>query len=614
MAGYSGKVAFVDLTSRSITKETLPEKVYRTLIGGVGIGAKVLYQRMKAQVDPLGPENVLGFLPGLLVGTGTPMATKYVVVTKSPLTLTWGDANSGGVFGEELKAAGYDGIFFTGIAPEPVYVVINDDTIEIKNARTLWGRTTRETVEALIDATGDKKLRVACIGPSGESRSLIASIITDDGRAAARSGVGAVMGSKNLKAVAVRASGPVAIASNGELSKLRTDFLAHLRDLEHLPFIKVLSGPGTCAGVLGLVPAGGAPIKNWSLIGEKAFPEYTRIGPEHMTKYQLRKSGCGRCPVNCGGIVRVDEGPFASEGRKPEYETIAAFGTMLLNSNAESIIKANEICDLYGIDTISTGTVLAFAVECYQNGIIGKLETDGLELTWCDPPAMLTMLQKIVTREGIGAILADGVKAAADRIGKGAEKYAVHVHGQEPGFHDPRLFPLRGLGFIVNPTPGRHMTSMASIRLAGEGKLSALYPELQRPEANDEVDKVGKIHALASVYNQAFINSGMCLFALSAGTNFPLVEFIRSVTGWDYSITETLNAGRNSLCLQQAFNVREGLVPQEFTLPSRIAEPPSVGPFAGKIVDFEALKRSYHIAMGWDSKTGDPGIKDLNET
>jgi aldehyde:ferredoxin oxidoreductase len=612
MAGYAGKVAFVDLTSGSVTNESLPEQVYRSFIGGAGLGAKILYDRMKAGVDPLGPENMLGFLPGLLNGTGTPMATKYTVVTKSPLSYTWGDANSGGLLSSELKAAGYDGIFFTGTASKPVYVLINDATIEIRSGGHLWGKNTRETVETLVDETGDKRLRVACIGPSGESRSLIASIITDDGRAAARSGVGAVMGSKNLKAVAVRGSGKVEIVNPGEMSRLRRDTISHLRDVDHLPFIKVLSGPGTCAGPLGLVPAGASPIKNWSLIGDKAFPDYVKIAGEHITKYQLRKAGCGNCPINCGGILSVKEGPFATEGRKPEYETITAFGTMLLNSDAESIIKANDVCDLYGIDTISSGTTLAFAMECYEQGIIGRKETDGIELTWGNAGAIIAMLEKIGKREGFGAVLADGVQRAARQIGKGAEKYAMHIHGQEPGFHDPRIFPFRGLSYLAHPTPGRHMTSMASIRLEGEGKL-ATYPEVQKPQGDDEVEKRGRIHALGSSYSQAFGNSGMCLFALSGGSNFPLVEFVCAATGWDFTAAEAISAGKRSLSLQQAFNMRQGLSARDFALPTRIADPPAMGPFAGKLVDFDSLRRSYYKAMGWEPETGNPSKECLAE-
>jgi aldehyde:ferredoxin oxidoreductase len=607
MNGYAGKVAFVDLTSGRVTKESLPEKVYRSVIGGVGLGAKILYERMKPGVDPMGPENMLGFLSGLLSGTATPMATKYMVVAKSPLSNTWGDANSGGLFGSELKAAGYDGIFFTGTASKPVYIFINDGDIEIRDAAHIWGKDTREAIEQLGHELGDKRLRIACIGPSGEGRSLISSIISENGRVAGRSGVGAVMGSKNLKAVAVRGTGRTGVANSSQLDQLRSDTLAHLRDVDHLPFIKLLSGPGTCAAPMVLVPTGASPIKNWSLIGEQAFPDYAKIAGENIIKYQLRKAGCGNCPINCGGIISVKEGPYKTEGRKPEYETIGAFGTMLLNTDAESIIKANDICDLYGIDTISAGTTIAFAMECYEKGIIGKEETGGIDLTWGNTPAILAMLEKIVRREGFGDALADGVERAAKRIGKGAEKYAIHIHGQEPGLHDPRLFALRGLSYMVNPTPGRHMTSMASLRLEGEGKLGT-YPELQRPEGADEDEKIGKIHALASSYSQAFVNSGLCLFALSARSNFPLVEFICAATGWNFTPEEAIAAGKRSLALQQAFNTREGLTSKDFTLPERIAAPPSMGPFTGRVIDFNALKRSYYKAMGWNSETGMPSV------
>jgi len=607
MAGYTGKILFVDLTSGLITKESLPEQVYREHIGGMGLGAKILCARMKAGIDPLGPENMIGFLAGVLVGTGTPMATKYTVVTKSPLTNTWGDANSGGLFATELKNAGYDGVFITGAASKPVYLLINDDTVEIKDASRVWGKSTQETVDTLAADAADKRLRVACIGPSGEKRSLIASIITDDGRAAARSGVGAVMGSKHLKAVAVRGSGKVPIAKPSEMNRLRDETLTHLRNVETLPFIKVLSTSGTCAGPLGLVPAGASPIKNWSLNGDKEFPEYAKIAGESILKHQLKKAGCGICPVMCGGFLSVKDGPFATEGRKPEYETIAAFGTMVFNTDAESIIKANDLCDLYGVDTISCGSALAFAMECYERGIIGKEETDGIELTWGNPSAMLAMLEKIARREGFGEILADGVERAARKIGRGAEACAIHVHGQEPGLHDPRLFPLRGLGYLVNAAPARHMTSMASIRLEGEGKL-AMYPELQRPAGDDETEKRGRIHALASSYSQAFSNSGMCLFALSAGSMIPLVELICAATGWDFSAAEAISAGKRSLTSQQAFNIREGVTARDFVLPPRLTQAPATGPFSGRLVDFDALKKSYYEAMGWDPETGKPPV------
>jgi len=612
MEGYTGKVGFVDLTSGSIEEELLPEAMYRNFIGGVGLGVRILYEHVKPNIDPLGPDNMLGFVSGLLTGTPAPMASKYMVVTKSPLTNTWGDSNSGGLFGPELKLAGYDAIFFTGISPKPVYLFLHDGKAELWDATHLWGRDTYETEEILRQETGDKRLRIVCIGPAGESLSLISSVITNERRAAGRSGVGAVMGSKKLKAIAVKGSRKIEVANVNRVNQLRQATLRYLREVDRLPFIRMISTHGTCAGPLLLVPSGAAPIKNWSLIGEEAFPEYKKIAGESITKYQLRKSGCGNCPINCGGIVSVKGGPYATEGRKPEYETIGAFGLMCLNSDAESIIKANDICDRYGIDTISTGTTIAFAIECYENGIISKEDTGGIELTWGNAPAIVAMLGKIVRREGFGDVLADGVERAAKRIGKGTEKYAIHIYGQEPGLHDPRLFSCRGLGYVTNATPGRHMIASASIRLEREGRLGP-YPELQAPEGGNKYEKAGKIHAVATSYCQTFSDSGMCLHALSAGSNYPLVEFISAVTGWDFTAAEAIAAGKRILTLRQSFNIRDGLTAKGFKLPDRIAKPPTMGPFAGRSIDFDALKASYHKAMGWDAETGVPSQQCLTE-
>jgi aldehyde:ferredoxin oxidoreductase len=612
MGGYKGKVAFVDLTAGKIMEEEIPESTYRSFLGGAGLGARILYEHMKPGVDPLGPDNILGLLPGILSGTTVPMATKYSVMAKSPLTNTWGDANSGGLIGAELKATGYDALFFTGKAAKPVYVFVNDDGIEIRDANHLWGKDTIETVEQLIQDTGEKRIRVSCIGPAGEGCSLISSIVTDNCRVAGRSGIGAVMGSKMLKAVAVKGSQKVELADKDRYDQLRKETLDHLSKLDDLPFLGGLSKMGTCGGPLGLVPMGASPIKNWSLAGKEAFPEYEKTGGESILKYQLRKAGCGNCHINCGGVVNVKEGPYATEGRKPEYETLAAFGSMLANSDGESIIKANDICDRLGLDTISAGAVIAFAMECYEKGVIGKEETAGIELTWGNAPAVIAMLEKIGARDGLGDVLADGVKRASERIGKGSEEWAIHVHGQEPGYHDPRLFDLRGLGYITGAAPGRHMVSGSSIRLEQEGKLGP-YPELQRPEDEDELTKKGKINAIGVSYNVAFSDTGLCLFALSSGSNVPLADIISAVTGWDFTAAELLNAGKRTVTLRQAFNIREGLRAKDFSLPGRIGEPAASGPLKGQKVDFDAIRQSFFKAMDWDPETGVPSSQCLSE-
>lgn len=612
MGVRSGKIIFVDLNSGRIEEESLPEAFSRRFLGGAGLGARVIYERTKPGAAPLGPGNVLGFVPGLLTGTATPMASKFSVVAKSPLTGSWGDANSGGLFGADLKTAGLDGVFFTGVSPKPVYLLIRDGKVELRDAAHLWGEETGETERVLRREVGEKKLRIASIGPSGELCSLISSVIVDGGRAAGRSGVGAVMGSKNLKAIAVKGSGRVEIADGERFNRLKRVATEHLRDFNSLPFIKMLSALGTCNGPVSLVPTGAAPIRNWSLNGKEAFPDYVRIAGESITKYQLRRSGCGNCPISCGGVVRVKDGPYATEGRKPEYETIGAFGLMCLNSDAESIIKANEICDRYGIDTISAGSTIAFAMECYENGLIGKEDTGGIELTWGNAKAIIAMLDRMVRREGFGDVLADGVQKAAERIGKGVEKYAVHIHGQEPGLHDPKFSPYRGLTYIANPTPGRHMTAAASMRLEGERKLAS-SPELRAPEGGSEYERMGRTHALGVSYSEAFSNAGMCLHALSSGTDYPLAELIAAVTGWDFTVAEAIEAGRRALTLRQAFNVREGLTARDFSLPDRIGRPPHDGPLAGRNIDFEELRANYHLAMGWDASTGIPLPETITE-
>jgi aldehyde:ferredoxin oxidoreductase len=611
MAGNKGKILFVDLTSGSIEEELLSEAVYRDFIGGAGLGARIIYERIKPDVDPLGPENIIGFVTGTLTGTTVPMASKFQVVTKSPKTNTWGDSTSGGFFGSELKAAEYDAIFFTGVSPKPVYLWLNNGKAELKDATHLWGKDTYETEKILLKELGDKRIRIARIGPAGESRSLLAGIVADQGRIAARSGVGAVMGAKKLKAIAVRGTSEIEIADTEQFNKLRKETLEYLSDTEQLPTIKLLKNEGTTWGPRVAVPLGWSPIKNWNLMGEAAFPDYDKIGGESILKYTLRRSGCGNCPVNCGRVISIKEGPYAMEGRSPEYETLAAFGPMCLNANAESIIKANDICDRYGVDTISTGATIAFAIECYENGIIGKEETGGIELTWGNAPAIVAILNKLVKREGFGDVLADGVVRAAERIGHGSENYAIHIHGHEPAMHDSRVIPMRGLGYLSDANPGHHVPTSASIKIETQGGMGD-YPELKPAEDADEYERRAKIHAVGCAYNQTFGDSGMCLFTLQAA-NIPLVEFISAVTGWDFTIAEVITVGRRSLTLRQAFNVREGLKPEDCTLPERMARPATIGDLAGKTIDYDKLRTNYYKAMGWDTETGCPSEQCLTE-
>ena len=375
--GYMGKILFVDLSRNRVRDEALDEKLCRQFIGGYGIGARILFSRQKAGVDPLGPDNTLGIISGPFSGTPALSGTRYTVVAKSPLTGGWGDANSGGYFGAFLKYAGYDAVFFNGISAKPVYLFINNGKAELRDAAHIWGKDTRQTEEILKLELG-KDAEVACIGPSGENASLIAAVFNRT-RTAARSGLGAVMGSKKLKAVAVRGNMKVPLADDQGTRELRKKYTADLGG--HIAWLKPFGTPFLVdIGVL----SGDSPVKNWAGVGIIDFPDFQPIAKEAVIAGMSKKFGCYQCPIACGGYMKAGTGEYkyAAGSRRPEYETIAMFGTNCLNNNLESILKASDICDRYGIDTISAGAAIALAIECYERGLITKKDTDGIEMTW----------------------------------------------------------------------------------------------------------------------------------------------------------------------------------------------------------------------------------------
>ena len=607
IGGYAGRIGFINLSTGEIKEEKLDEQIARDFIGGYGLGVRILFEHQKARVDPLGPDNILGFTTGPLTGTPVPTGSRYTVVSKSPLTGGWGDANSGGYFGSELKAAGWDAIFASGIAPSPKYLFITNEKIELKDASHLWGKDTIETEDMLCEELSDPKIRVACIGPAAERLSLISGIVNDKGRVAARSGLGAVMGSKRLKAVAVRGTRKVEVADTEHIKQLRQDFVKEMRNL---PFINGLIKYGTCGMTLSLVASGASPVKNWLLAGTQSFPTADKIAnPDNVIKFQLKKYSCAGCPIACGGIVSIPEGKYpVPETHKPEYETIAAFGNMCLNDDIHSIFKLNDMCNRGGLDTISAGGTIAFAMECYEKGIITKADTDGIELTWGNSEAIIAMTDKIIRREGFGDILADGVRLAAQRIGKGADQFAMHVGGQEVGFHSALYSPGRGTGFIVDPTPGRH-TAAVPFTKCDINATMAPYPELQFSDFERyEYNSKGPASATASNYWQVGTCAGVCLFPVVHSGIFPLLEFVNAVTGWNISMKEALQIGARIQTLRQLFNVREGIEVSKISLPQRIAgiPPMTEGPLKGITIDIDTLAKEYRKAMGWDPDTGNP--------
>jgi len=609
--GYTGKLGFIDLSTGKVRVEKADQSLYRDFIGGYGIGVRILYERQEKGADPLGPGNILGFTTGPLTGTRAPSGARYMAVCKSPLTGGWGDANSGGYFGSALKAAGWDALFFTGQATDPKFLLVTDDRLELMDASHLWGKDTIETEEFLQGEFGGPGTRVACIGPASEKLSLISGIVNDKGRIAARSGVGAVMGSKRLKAVVVRGTGKVAVADAGALDRLRRRFLENLREARGFPSALTQYGTGGLTGPL--VSSGATPIKNWLEAGEKAFPGVERIADgDRLIQYQKKRYGCANCPIACGGILSVSDGPYPLEHlHKPEYETLAALGAMCLNDDLHALFKMTDMCNRSGLDTISAGTVLSFAMECFEKGILTETDTDGIGLRWGDAEAMIQMLRKIIAREGIGDILADGVRVAAEKIGKGSGVLAVHVGGQEPGMHNPLFLPGRGTGYLCDPTPGRHTaTPMARID-AGPGAI-APYPELEfHGHERYEYRSKGKPSAVSSCYWQVGTCAGACLFPVIFFGNFPLLEYLNAVTGWDMDIPEVLETGARIQTLRQCFNLREGVEPSRIRLhPRMMGDPPHrEGPLTGVVIDADALASEYRKAMGWDPETGRP-LKD----
>jgi aldehyde:ferredoxin oxidoreductase len=581
LGGYMGKLLFVDLSKAEIKEEAPDEKLYRDFMGGYGLGARIIYSRQPGGVDPLGRESIIGFVTGPLTGMrGMVMAPRFTVVGKSPLTGGWGDANSGGYFGPYLKFAGYDAVFFSGVSPKPVYLFIDNGKAELRDAGHLWGKDSRETDEGLKSELGGN-VAVACIGPAGESLSLISSVMHDVGSAAARSGLGAVMGSKRLKAVAARGTMAVPIPNKEKVTQVSKEFLGQYMG----DYYERFKQWGTCGDNANAALNGDSPVKNWAGVGTVDFPNAKAIGGDAMIALQERKHGCLWCPIRCKGIMKAGSGkdfPYEAGSHKPEYETSAAFGMLLLNDNLESIVKANDICNRYGLDTISAGATVAFAVECYENGIISKQDTGGIELGWGKPQAIVAMTEKVAKREGFGAVLADGVKRAAERIGKGAERYAVHSGGQELAMHDPKLMSIFATAYECDSAPGRHTS----------GAMDAVYSSIMR----------------------IMDASGMCMLQWTSAPQMDMAKIISAAWGWEVSMQDLMKTGERISHIRQAFNAREGIDPQSRKIsPGRpIGNPPlRSGPTANVTVDAEGMRVKYFEGMGWDLKTGKPSRERL---
>jgi aldehyde:ferredoxin oxidoreductase len=608
MFGYMGKILRVDLSSSKILEEALSEDTCKMFLGGSGLGTKYLFDEVPKGADPLGPANALIFMTGPLTGTESPSAGRYSIVFKSPLTGFWGEANSGGNWGVHLKSSGFDGVIFKGISPRPVYLVIDDGKAELRDANNIWGKSVSETTRLLQEQLGED-FNVACIGIAGENLVRYASVINDVHRAAGRCGVGAVMGSKCLKAIAARGTQEIRVANKDVFSKISKENY----DLVNESLMKVtFETYGTAAATDLVNVRGGFPTRNWQT---GVFPDIEKIsGITLESTLLVDRKHCYACPISCCRVSVVKSGPYACKGEGPEYETIGAFGGMCAIENLEAVTLAHNLCDEYGLDVISTGSTVAFAIECYEKGILTKADTGGLELKFGDPDAVIQLIHKIAKREGFGGLLAEGTKKMAQKLGKGTDKFAINVKGLELPAYDPRAAKVCGLAFATANRGGDHMT--AFVEMPTFVDIPVLVVENSRiedplVENPAEAEVVKDLEDALTVFDAV----GTCKFMGMALAAEDWVDMLANCVGWKFDVSDFRKAGERIYNLARAFNIREGLIRADDSLPKRLVEEPlPEGAAEGQRVEkLDQLLDAYYEFRSWDKKTGKPTPEKLKE-
>jgi aldehyde:ferredoxin oxidoreductase len=610
--GYTGRYLRVDL-SRGKAVELKMEKWWaRYYIGGSGIAARILFDEVPPTIEPLSPENRLIFATGPITGTVYPPSGRWTAVTKSPLTGIWGEANSGGYFGPELKFSGFDLIVVQGRAPKPTYLTIDDGEVELRSAEHLWGKNTNETTTIIEEEFGEPKMRVACIGQAGENLVRFACIMNDRDRAAGRTGVGAVMGSKNLKAIAVRGDFNIEVADFDKFFELAEDAYRRYTTGEWGKACRESLGT---YGTTGLVDweneIGRLPTKGHST---GVFERAGEVGPKRIRdEFRIHRRSCMNCAIQCKYVSFVRGGKYANTiCSGPEYETIVSLGTNCLNADLPSILHANMLCNLYGLDTISCGGAISFAMECFERGALSEEEV-GMPLRWGDGDTVVKLTHMIAKREGIGAILAEGVRRASQIIGRGSEKWAIHVKGLEVSGQDGRSHQSVGLTHAISVIGGAHLRALSSIdelgymdiaaQRFGEDKAKAICDRLSTEMKGVLVKDVEDLYAIVD-----------SLLTCKYGTMWPpmfyfddYAKVLHAATGIeDFSKPgEVRLAAERIVNVKRAFNSRLGLSRKDDTLPERfLKEPMPAGPGKGKVVELEPMLNDYYAARNWDFATG----------
>ena len=595
--GYAGKTLRINLTKSLIQEEALDLNRVKAFIGGRGYAAKVLFDELKENIDPLSPENIIVLSSGPLTGTLIPSAVKFTMSSISPLTSMYGFTMSSGFFANELKAAGYDHLIIEGRAEKPIYLWINDGATSIKSAENIWGLTTSGAAQILKEEIGHKP-QTAIIGPAGERLVKYASIIVGN-RAGGRCGIGAVMGSKNLKAVAVRGTNNVQVSDPQTLLETTREIIKTLRSVS--PACDLYPKFGTSYFMGSMNAYGILPVNNYQESG--AYPDIAEVNENAFKQYVVKDSTCYRCPIVCEKISAVKEGPYApAQTFGPQYETIWAFSAQCGVNRMDAVIAANSLCNELGLDTVSAGNIIGFSMECAEKGLF---KVDGVDLRFGNHEALLPMIRMMAYREREGAFLSQGVKALSKKIGNGSEKFAIQVKGMELPAYDPRPIPGMALAFSTASRGGCHLRAWTIADDLG-GKLPLYSIE-------------GRAKLVFGIQNlRSFIDcSGMCLFAMKAMPLPQLAKAVNVVTGMNLTPDDALNVGERVFNLERLLLARSAVTRSDDTLPERFfTEPMKAGPHTGQKLSkesFEAMKDEYYQLRGWSRETGLPEEHRIKE-
>ena len=594
MNGYMGKILVVDLAKKELKDEPLNEQYARDFIGAGGIACRYLADLTTEKTDPLGPDNPLIFMAGLLTGTGGPSFSRWVVASRSPYTTYYGDANGAAHFGSELRFAGYDGIIVKGQSDKPVYLYIKDGKAELKDAANLWGKTTYQTIETIRKEHDDQRTRVACVGQAGENRVLFANIMTEDGHCAGRAGMGCVMGSKKLKAIAVRGKAKIQMA---EPEKFREFARGAMEEVKSGFVTTIMHDTGTSGWVDSGIAYGDTPSKYYTIA---TMPEATDIsGVTQAEKWQVGNTACFGCPIGCRKVLHIKDGRFKTEKptEGPEYETLIAWGPQLMIADMGAINHFNELVNGYGFDSISSGSSAAFAFYLYDKGVITSKDTGGLELKWGDIDVTIKLIELIAKNEGFGKIIQEGTKRMAARYNRPGE--AMQVKGLEFPMHDPRAFCCMGLAYATSNRGADHNKSDAYLVENGMGN-----PDLNLNPGDRFGDDKAQMVALSQDWRSLTDALGICHFAMMSTQS--IVDMVNASTGWTMDVDSLLKAGERIFQLMRAMTCRFGVTPKDDELPEIALRPIPDSGQEGNVPNMAKMLPEYYDIRDWDKSTGKP--------